>query len=673
MKLPFSLFLLIAYYFVHGQSTDTSGHFSLLPVVVTAYKDKPLNETALNITSLRIDSLTNSGNFNLTDLLARTPGISMLSTGIAISKPVIRGLYGNRVLILLAGLKFDNQQWQEEHGLGLADLGLARVEIIKGPMSILYGTEAIGGIINVIDEEKPLPGKKVTDFSVKFNTNTLGGVVQGGYKVNTGPKWFRLRAAIENHADYTDGNNDRILNSRFKSYMLKSTYGFQKNNWTSTNNFMSSYNQFGFINDIYEFLKPDNRWSRDLSENPSHKVILNIFSSENKFLLADDSKINLNLGLQSNGRLENEGGGAISLNMWLLTAQYLLKWEKHLSDHNRLILSNLGSFEDNTNYGARKIVPDANMQESNLSAHLETTLNAKLILENGIGAGEKWIRTFFTASVNGPDKEVHPFNKFSPYYNIFSGLTYFPNPQFNLKLNLATGVRIGNLAELSSNGLHEGVFTYEIGNPDLKNEQNLCGNLFIQYTPSIVEFSLSPFYNYFYNYIYLSPTTEDWFGFPVFRYRQQNATQYGTEFSFTVKPSKGWRAGFSYSGMVSKLEDGNYSPFIPAQKITPALEYSSNISDKSFHLYTNVDFYLDQDHVAPNEIATSHYALWNAGISASFNHHGKDFDLSLTGNNLLNTAYYDHLSRFKYFGLLNIGRNITCSIKVKFENTGTGS
>ncbi|MFZ1676659.1 MAG: TonB-dependent receptor, partial [Saprospiraceae bacterium] len=462
----------------------------------------------------------------------------------------------------------------------------------------------------------------------------------------------------------------RVLNSRFKSYALKATVGFQKNKWTSTNNVMSSFNKFGFIfKDGYEGIIPDHRWSRGLSEIPNHMVILNIFSSENKFLLKDDSKLNLNIGFQSNGRLENEGGGSISLNMWLLTAQYLMKWEKQISDNNRLILSNLGSFEDNTNYGARKIVPDANMQESNISAYLETTIKHNLIFENGIGVGEKWIKTYFTAFVNGPEQEVKPFNKFSPYYNLFSGITYFPNQSINIKLNAATGVRIGNLAELSSNGLHEGVFTYEIGNPNLKNEQNMCVNLFVNYNKSFFEFSISPFYNYFFNYIYLAPTSEDWFGFPVYRYKQQNARQYGTEGSIAFKPITSLRASLTYSGMISKLEDGNYSPFVPAQKLTPAITYSLRIHDmKAIHFYTNVDFYSDQNNVAPNEIATPHYSLWNAGASTSFSSHHKSYDVSVTGNNILNTTYYDHLSRFKYFGLLNIGRNISVNLKVKFES-----
>ncbi len=647
-----------------GQTRDTITSHDIEQIIVTTYKDKPASKSSLNIEAIKMDSINKYGSYNLTQLLAKTPGVSILSTGIAISKPVIRGLYGNRILVLLAGLKFDNQQWQEEHGLGLSSIGLSEVELIKGPIGILYGTEAIGGIINLIDEEKPKVNGKEADFRINFNSNTLGGLIQGGYKENSGNQFWKLRLGIENNADYTDGNNNRVLNSRFDGYYLKSTLGFVRKSWTSTNNFSSSFNRFGFIfNDAYTFVKPDQRWSRSLNVNPAHLVLLNILSSENKFKIGERSKLNLNIGLQSNKRLENEGGGAISLNMHLFTIQNLLKYEYLVSDKNKLIVSNLNSFEDNTNFGARKIVPDAQMQESNLSAYLETNLKETLIFENGIGIGEKNIKTYFTAGVNGQGKEIQPFNKFSPYYNAFTGLTYFPSNAFNIKANCATGVRVANLAELSSNGLHEGVFTYEIGNPDLKNEQIVSFNLYSNYTSKFFDFSISPFYNYFYNYIYLSPTAQQWFGFPVYRYLQQNATQYGTEASCTFKWNTNLSLKISYSGMISKTQDKLYTPFIPAQKLAPTIFFKVN-KQAPINIYTSLEYNFAQNKTAPYEIKTPNYTLWNMGISTNFLKNNKKITIAFTINNLLNTAYYDHLSRFKNFGLLNSGRNIVVNFSL---------
>ncbi len=649
-----------------GQTIDTIPQL-LQEVTVMAYKEEPTKLSPINISVLRLNSENYSNAFNLCDLLSSTAGVSMLSTGNGIAKPVIRGLYGNRILILLNGLKFDNQQWQEEHGLGLTSFGLSKLELIKGPIGILYGSEAIGGVINLIEESRPIANTRQTDFGLTFNSNTLGGMIEAGYKESKQNRWWRFRVGVNNNADYTDGNRQRVLNSRFDGYYLKTTYGFDRKKWSSTNNYSSSFNRFGFIfNDIYDFVEPDSRWSRKLSENPSHMVVLNILSSENKISLRKNLLMNINLGVQSNLRMENEGGGAISLNMHLLTFQNLIKVVYKINQKHTLIFSNLNTFEDNTNYGARKIVPDARLQESNVSANYELSLSPYLILENGIGIGEKWIKTFFTATVNSPDKEIAPFSKQSPYFDFFSGLTYFPNDHFNIKFNLASGVRVANLAELSSNGLHEGIFIYEIGDPQLKNEQIYSVNFFLNFNTRRFSFSLSPFINFFADYIYLAPVDENWFGFPVSRYKQQDAVQYGGEVSVLATITKDLSFKITYAGMNSQTKDGNFTPYTPAQKITPLIRYNFKInSHLPIQSYTNIEYNLAQNNTAPLEIATPEYALWNAGCSSIFQSGDKQIEIGLQVNNILDLAYFDHLSRFKNYGLLNIGRNFLISLKMK--------
>lgn len=635
--------------------------------VKSYYTEKNASKTSLHIKSFKIDSLNRYGTFGLAEALSKCEGVNMLSTGPAIAKPVIRGLYGNRVLILLSGLKFDNQQWQEEHGLGLSTLGISSIELIKGPVGILFGTEAIGGVINLIEEGKPIDTKLHADYSLTFHSNTLGGLTQFGLKKSKGKSWWRFRAGIENHADYSDGRNSRVLNSRFDGYYMKGTFGFTKGKWTSTNNLNSSFNRYGFIfSDIYSFVKPDNRWSRKLNENPSHLVLLNIFSSENTIELKNKSLLKVNFGVQSNQRMENEGSGAISLNMHLLTIQSLTRYEKQLSEKHKLVLSNLISYENNTNFGARKIVPDANMQEANISAYFESKLTPYFIWENGLGLGEKYIQTFLTPTVNGPGKEVQPFTKFSPYYNFFSGWTYFPTHLFNIKFNVSTGVRVANLAELSSNGLHEGVFTYEIGAPHLKNEQIFSGNLYLNWQLGKIEFSISPFANYFLNYVYLAPTEKNWFGFIVYRYKQQNAFQYGSEASLSTQFFKKLILKITYAGMMSKTSDGNYTPFIPAQKITPSIAYTLKFKQFPISLFTEVENCLAQFKNAPLELGTPRYSLWNVGFSSPFEWKEKFFTIGLSAKNLLNIAYYDNLSRFKNYGLLNMGRNVSINLKITF-------
>src|SRR5690349_18737732 len=126
---------------------------SVQEVVITGTHMQSPEETSFNIVQMNRAKIEESAALNLSDAISKLPGVSQLTTGPGISKPVIRGLFGNRIQVNLNGLRFDNQQWQDEHGVGLSDIGVDRVEIIRGRASVLYGSDAIGGVINIIDEK----------------------------------------------------------------------------------------------------------------------------------------------------------------------------------------------------------------------------------------------------------------------------------------------------------------------------------------------------------------------------------------------------------------------------------------------------------------------------------------------------------------------------------------
>lgn len=637
--------------------------------VVSSYTEDVIRKTSLHIEPLQLKNIEQQGAFSLSDALAKVPGVSQLSTGPGVSKPVIRGLYGNRVLVLFSGLRFDNQQWQDEHGLGLSNMGIQKVEIIKGPLSLLYGTEAVGGVINIIEESAPYEGTSETEVKLTGFSNTGGVNLQVGTKANRGNKWYRLRAAVTNHADYADGNNERVLNSRFNGYYLKASMGFVKNNWRSDNHYSFSYNNFGFIfNDISHFMEEDARWSRQMT-GPHHKVMLNILSSINRIQLKN-SVLNLNVGIQSNYRSEDEGGGELSLQMHLLTGQYALKWNKQLSDTWSLVIANSSSLEINTNYGRRKIVPDARTAESAVSIYLKQQLD-KWVLEYGAGGGLRYIKTLETPTVNSAEKDIDPFQQTRTFFNGMIGGSFFPADSWDIKVNISTGVRAPNLSELSANGLHEGIYTYEIGDPDMKNEQNVNGDLGVYYSGDSWQFGVSGFYNHFNGYIYLEPTNEDWFGFPVYRFKQHNAAIYGSEFSLSYSPEvlEGAKISASYTELIGQLDNGEYLPYMPAQKIKPEIRYDYNKgSGKMMYGFVNTEFVLTQNKVNSEEQTTPSYTLLNAGFGMTFNRLKANYTVNVSANNLLNEAYYDHLSRLKNYGLLNMGRNVTITLKVNFKN-----
>lgn len=653
---------------LHAQQADTLSR-ELQQVVVTGLKEETLQKTVMNVVPVSVTEMKHSGSFNIADGLSKVPGISQLSTGLAISKPVIRGLYGNRVLVLLSGLRFDNQQWQDEHGLGLSDIGIERVEVIKGPVAVLYGTDAIGGLINVVEERKADDGKLLLDFNTRFHSNNLGSLSDIGIKGTRNNKWWRVRIGAETHADYADGKNKRALNSRSGGYYLKGTYGFAKNNLVSENTYHFSLNDYGFImNDILDFMKEDARYTRKLN-GPFHRVMLNVLSSRNTFSLPH-SKLKFDVGFQSNSRQENEGGGRISLNMLLTSALYHLEWIKPLTEHLEVIVSQNSSYENNTNFGARKIIPDAHMLEAGLSGFLKY-YTPQVVIETGAGINNRWTKTLLTPTVNTPDKgnEVTPFSRFRLSFNGLLGATINPVQGLNVKVNVATGLRAPNLAELSSNGLREGTYRYEIGNMHLKNEQNVNLEVSTAYNGKWFSYAIGGYVNLFDHFIYIAPTAEQIFGFRIYRYRQQNALFAGADGELEFTPQgklNGLSIGLKGAYVYSIAKNGQFIPFTPAPKLSPSVEYTCRISKtvSSLFVKAGIDYLFAQHRTAPDELPTPSYYLLNALVGSSFSFSKTKLMVSIAGNNLLGAVYYDHLSRLKEFGINNIGRNITINISI---------
>ena len=637
-------------------------------VIILGTRNESEKETSSQVVTLSQKEMRENGALSISDGISKLPGMSQLSTGTGISKPVIRGLYGNRIQTQTMGVRFDNQQWQDEHGLGLSDVGIDKVEIIKGPVSLIYGSEAMGGVLNII-EEKPAPiGETVHDMNMKFFSNTLGNSADFGIKKSTEKKNWRIRLGAEMQGDYQDGNNHRVLNSRSQGYYIKAGYGFKKRNWISAINYMSSFNQFGFISiDNQDSKDLDGRWNRKM-DGPKHIVFFNILSTQNTVFLKK-SKLKINVGVHKNSRLENEGGGSISLNMLLNSYSGTLQWIKKFGDKLELITGTDVLAQTNTNYGARVIIPDANLIETSLFAFLKQHYH-RIIIESGIRYDRKQIHTFETANLNAPSTEIHPFNHGFNSLNGALGACFNITESWNIKANASSGYRAGNLAELSSNGLHEGTYRYEIGNTNLKTEQNLNTELSFNYDGKQISFSIVGFNNCFANYIYLSPTNTEYYGFSIYRYVQKNATLQGGELLFDVHPQaiKWLDVSANYSLLKAKTDDGFYLPFIPANRLQSQQKFETDRIGVLKNAYFKVDenYVFAQNTPGQFETKSPSYFLLDAGLGAQVNFKKRILNTSVNASNLLNNTYYDHLSRFKYYEINNIGRCISVNINLIF-------
>jgi len=198
-------------------------------VVVTGGYVSSQHENAIKIDILRSNDIALTGTPNFMEALTKVPGVDMIAKGQGISKPVIRGLSMNDVLVMNNGVRIENYQYSENHPIGVDDADVERVEIIKGPASLLYGSDAIGGVLNFI-KEKPVPvGKIRGDYRLQLHSNTLGMNNSLGIKGASKNLFGGLRFGTKSHADYLQSGGVYVPNSRFNLTTFNANTGYTGN------------------------------------------------------------------------------------------------------------------------------------------------------------------------------------------------------------------------------------------------------------------------------------------------------------------------------------------------------------------------------------------------------------------------------------------------------------
>ena len=235
-----------------------------------------------------------------------------------------------------------------------------------------------------------------------------------------------------------------------------------------------------------------------------------------------------------------------------------------------------------------------------------------------------------------------------------------------LRLNLATGFRAPNLAELTSNGVHEGSNRYEIGNSALQNEQNFQTDLNLEYRNSHFELFLNGFYNHITNYIFIAPNGNQINGNDVYDYLQANANLYGGEagIHFHPHPIDWLHITSSFESVTGKKQNGENLPLIPAMKWNSSIktEFKSTKWFQEGFAVLNLEHYLNQNNPGLFETNTTDYTLLNLGFGGQIRLGKMAFDVNINANNLLDKRYISHLSRLKNDGIPNMGRTVVLGI-----------
>ncbi len=644
-------------------------------VVVLGNSVNEIEKAPYKVENISVDKIRRDGFVTLQKSLSLLPGVSELSNGFSISKPVIRGLQGYRIAAIVNGLRFDNQEWQNEHGFGVGDLGIGSIKVIEGPAALLYGANTIGGAVNFVDPEFAPLGKTLGSADLEIFSNTLGangrfGVKHSGEKIS-----WQLYLGGESHADYLDGNENKIPNTRFAGISAK---GIMKYDY----DFGFSTLDYSFANNIYGVVEEaDLNNPKDLAEDhferefegPHHTIQYHIAALKNMFF-SGDSRFKVNLGFQNNHRIEEEGNEVKNaandngeLDLFLNTFSYDAEWIYPVFAGAELTIGTQGQIQSNENEGGRILVPNADMNEFSGFSYLKKCFE-KLVLEGGVRYDINSIKT----TEMGIKDSMGFMPALNLSYNNLNGAlggSFSPDDNWIFKLNFATGFRAPNLAELSSNGIHEGTTRYEIGNSKMESEKNYQVDLGVTFVTKNIKVSASAFNNVVQNFIYLSAANNFFKGNRIYQFIQNNSTIKGGELSLDLKPASWFDFNASFSTVIGKQNDGSYLPFMPADKIIAEVEFplphNSLFSDNAFNV--RVRSYLEQNKVAYNEITTPAYSLLDAGLKSTVYFGKTQVNFALNATNILDKVYINHLSLLKPLGIYDMGRNISLTVNVPLE------
>jgi iron complex outermembrane receptor protein len=632
--------------------------FQMDEVIVSTAFNKLQSQNVMKVEHASMRSLQQKGTATLIEGLATIPGVSQVSTGTSIGKPVIRGLSGNRVLVYSQGVRIENQQFGDEHGLGLNDAGVESVEVIKGPASLLYGSDALGGVLYFNSEKFAEADTFKTNFSQKLFSNTLGSNSSLGLKTSTDQWKFMARGSYNTHSDYEVPEKYRVTNSRYNETDFKTGIGYSNSKFSTV--FRYNFNRLD-LGIPEEGVAAQSKSKKTLL--PRQAVFNNLLSLNN-VIYFQNSKLDVDLGYIDNDRSEFEDSSIAALHMKLRTFNYDAKF--HLPKFRKIesIIGIQGMHQTNTNSGEEYLIPDAVTNDFGVFS----TFNYEW-KSNIIQAGLRFDNRKITSTAHGISGDEGSFEAINKNYNSFNAaLGYKTNLDENLtfRLNVASGFRAPNLAELTSNGVHEGTNRYEIGNADLKTEQNIQTDINVEYNNDHFEFFVNGFYNHINHYIYATPAGTVIDDNDVYDYIQNDAMLYGGEVGlhFHPHPLDWLHFESSFENVTGKKQNGDYLPLIPANSWSNTIRTEFNIKKWLTDGFASLNAVhtFNQNNVSGFETKSNNYTLVNLGFGGKI-HLGKtNFDLNLNGNNLFDKTYIAHLSRLKTDGIPNIGRTVVLGV-----------
>lgn len=647
-------------------------HLDLDEVIVSSNQQESQKYNSFHIETRKLADLNTFPSNSPADMIANIPGVYSATNGVGIAKPVIRGSQGMRVITLLNGLRIENQQWGGDHGMGITELGIGSVELIKGPSSLLYGADALGGVVYFIDEPYAAAGHHELNVRTQFESVSMGTRNSALYKISGNKFRINVGALYSNHADYQLPNGRYAQNSRFTDQALKFSMGTNRKNWTMHVRYTFSMSRLGIPGHSHDSV-PDPSEFQVEQQGRNRIIPVQLFqnhylSIENKFFYGRH-QWSLQGGQTFNRLTEFEEKVTIpGIWMDLSNTLYQVKHKFFINESMSLVSGYQGMFQLNRNLeGAQeRLLPDAFTTDNGIYSILYFS-KRRWNLQAGVRYDVRRIES------------LEQFEGISSLTRLFGGLNYSAGAVWNHKdhtfrANISSGFRAPHLSELLSNGYHHGALRFEIGDTSLLSERSSQLDLTYQLDREHVQFMINPFGSVLANYIYLNPLDTIIDGMPTFQFEQlRTGISYGADASIHYHPHFAhWlHAELSYSYVEIRGQDINVA-MIPPTRISSLIKIEFNMKRK-FRLDQvafQYNYFFAQQRVATFETETPSFSVINFGLEGGwYFSNGQRLQIKTGVRNLLNTTYIDHLSRLKNISLPFPGRNIYVSFMYQINNS----
>jgi iron complex outermembrane receptor protein len=677
--------------------------YELQEVVVNDRRQEQIRrQFALQTELASTDYLRKNRAGTLMQSLEKIPGVSAMQIGSGQSKPQIRGLGFNQVAVVEGGIKHEGQQWGADHGLEIDQFAVGQAEIIKGPSSFLYGSEAIGGVIRLLPSPPPALHSLNVQYQGGFMSNSAAFTNSLSFSARQ-HKWYAdVRATFKDYGDYKVPT-ERLFIYDYEvllpSGYVRNTAGNDRNihislgritekvhqRWTLSNVLSAS----GFFANAHG-LEP--RRVNSALHDASHRDVQLPKQKVNHFKALYHATVQMgkqewevNAGFQHNYRTEHSpyvnhgfmphtapeaGDLEREYDKKVVSAQVL---DKITWDKNSFQAGINYEYQHNSIGGWGFLIPGFTQHQGGAFAFHEYSPQAKRKLQAALrydlasiaidhyadwfpSAGENYL-----IRVQESKRSMNSLN--------FSLGWRDERDYWQYSINAGSSFRVPLAKELAANGVNYHYFRFEKGNANLDPEKSYQLDVGLGGADQLFQWELSPFINYFPNYIYLNPTAEHDYlygaGNQVFQYEQSKVLRYGGEMRLRYHFHKKWETVLSgdylYSTQLSGSKKGFTLPFAPPP--TARIEITYTPWEKTY-FRADVRHSLAQNRIVPPEKVTPAFTLLGLAAGTEIGLGKHRLELQMQVNNLLNTRYLSHTSFYRLIALPEMGRNVTLSLRL---------